>query len=124
MAKSVLICTTFKNVCTAPISSALDKKLVNKSTEQKSSSSRNRVTGISGVQGFQESLQIEGISSTGSRTHMVQHLSTEFMAKDKDRYIFYFSKFQKRMRKGRAPPAIIYFAFGKDKKLGVVETLN
>ena len=46
------------------------------------------------------------------------------MAKDKDRYIFCFSKLHKSWRKGKGPPAIIYFAFGEDKALCVVETLN
>ena len=56
---------------------------------------------------------------------MIQHLNTEFMAKDKDRYIFYFSRLHKSWRKGQAPPAITYFAFGDDKALCVaVETLN
>ena len=55
---------------------------------------------------------------------MIQHLNTEFMAKDKDRYIFYFSKLHKSWRKGQAPPAITYFAFDEDKALCVVETLN
>ena len=55
---------------------------------------------------------------------MIQYLNTEFMAKDKDRYMFYFSKLHKRWRKGQAPPAITYFAFSEDKSLCVVETLN
>ena len=55
---------------------------------------------------------------------MIHHLNTEFMAKDKDRYIFYFCKLRKSWRKGQAPPAIIYFAFGEDKALCVVETLT
>ena len=55
---------------------------------------------------------------------MIQHLSTEFMAKDEDRYISHFSQFHKRWRKGQAPPAITYFAFDEDKALRVVETLN
>ena len=55
---------------------------------------------------------------------MIQYLNPELMAKDKDRYIFYFSKLHKRCRKGQAPPAITYFAFGEDKALCVVETLN
>ena len=38
-------------------------QFVNKSTGQKSSSSRNRVTEISGVEGLRESLQMQGISS-------------------------------------------------------------
>ena len=55
---------------------------------------------------------------------MIQHLNTEFMAKDKDRYIFYFSKLHKSWRKGQVPPTITYFSFGEDKALHVVETLN
>ena len=55
---------------------------------------------------------------------MIQHLNAEFMAKDKDRYIFYFSKFHKSWRKSQNPPAITYFAFGEYKVLCVVETLN
>ena len=62
--------------------------------------------------------------TTASRTSMIQHLNTEFMAKDKDRYIFYFSKLHKSWRKGQARPAITYFAFDEDKALCVVETLN
>ena len=56
--------------------------------------------------------------TTASRASMIHHLNTDFKAKDKDRYIFYFSKLGKSWRKGQAPPAIIYFA------LCVVETLN
>ena len=52
MANSALVCTTSKNVCTATISSASDKKFVKKSTGQKSSYSRNMVTEISGVEAF------------------------------------------------------------------------
>ena len=55
---------------------------------------------------------------------MIQHLNTEFMAKDKDRDIFYFSKLHEGWRKGQTPPAVTYFAFGKDKALCVVETLR
>ena len=39
MANSAMVCTTSKNVCAATISSASDKKYVNKSTGEKSSSS-------------------------------------------------------------------------------------
>ena len=46
------------------------------------------------------------------------------MAKDKDKYIFYFSKFHKSWSKGQAPPAITYFAFGEYKALFPVETLS
>ena len=49
------------------ISSAPDKKFVHKSTGQKSSSHRNRVTEISGVEGFRQSLQKEGISSNAAK---------------------------------------------------------
>ena len=49
------------------ISSAPDKKFVHKSTGQKSSSRRNRVTEISGVEGFRQSLQKEGISSNAAK---------------------------------------------------------
>ena len=66
LANSALVCTISKNVCTATISSASDKKFVNKSTGQKSSS-RNRVTEISGVEGFRQSLQKEGISSNAAK---------------------------------------------------------
>ena len=55
---------------------------------------------------------------------MIQYLNTEFMAKDKDKYMFYFSKLHKSWSKGQAPPAITHFAFGEDKALCVVETLN
>ena len=59
-----------------------------------------------------------------SRASMIQHLNAEFMANDKDRYIFYFSKLHKSWRKGQVPPTITYFSFGEDKALHVVETLN
>ena len=55
---------------------------------------------------------------------MMQHFNTEFMAKDEDKCIFYFSKLHKSWRKGQAPPAVTYFAFGEDKVLCVVEALN
>ena len=44
--------------------------------------------------------------TTASRASMIQNLNTEFMAKDKDRYIFYFSKLHKSWRQGQAPPGI------------------
>ena len=66
LANSALVCTISKNVSTATISSASDKKFANRSTGQKSSS-RNRVTEISGVEGFQQSLQKEGISSNAAK---------------------------------------------------------
>ena len=66
MANSALVFTS-KNVCTANISSTSNEKFVNKSTGQKSSSSRNRVTEISSVEGFRESLQMEGISSNPAK---------------------------------------------------------
>ena len=62
--------------------------------------------------------------TTASRASMIKHLNTEFEAKDKDRYIFYFSKLHKSCRKGQAPSAITDFVFGEDKALCVVETLN
>ena len=62
--------------------------------------------------------------TTASRASMIQHLNTEFMAKDKRRYISYFNKLHKSWRKGQAPPAIAYFASGEDKALCVAETLN
>ena len=62
--------------------------------------------------------------TTALRVPMIQHLNTEFMAKDKDRDIFYFSKLHEGWRKGQTPPAVTYFAFGKDKALCVVETLR
>ena len=67
MPNSALLCSTSKNICTATISSASDKKFVNKSTGQKSSSSRNRVTEISSVEDFRESFQMEGISSNAAK---------------------------------------------------------
>ena len=67
MANSDLVCTTSENVCTAINFPASDKKFVNKSTGQKSSSGRNRVTEISGVEGFRESLLMEGISSNAAK---------------------------------------------------------
>ena len=62
--------------------------------------------------------------TTALRASMIQYLNTEFMAKDKDRYIFHFSKLHKSWRKGQASPAITCFAFDEDKALCVVETLN
>ena len=56
MKNSPLVCTTSKNVCTVTISSASDKKFVINSTGRKSSSSKNRVFEISGVEGFRQSL--------------------------------------------------------------------
>ena len=55
---------------------------------------------------------------------MIEHLNTEFVAKDKDKYIFYFNKHHKCWRKGQAPPVFTYFAFGKDKALCAVEILD
>ena len=46
------------------------------------------------------------------------------MAEDKGRYIFYFSKLHKNWKKTQAVSPITYFAFGEDKALYVVETLN
>ena len=54
----------------------------------------------------------------------IQQLNAGFMTKDKDKYIFYFSKLHKSWRRGQAPQAAIYFAFGEDETLCVVETLN
>ena len=62
--------------------------------------------------------------TTTSRASMIQHLNAEFMANDKDRYIFYFSKLHKSWRKAQAPQAIIYFVFGEDLALCVLETLD
>ena len=62
--------------------------------------------------------------TTASSASMIQHFNTEFVAKDKNRYIFYFSKLHKSWKKGQTPPVITYFAFGEDKTLCVVETLN
>ena len=75
-----MVCTTSKNVCTATISSASDKKFVNKSTGQKSSSSRNIVTEISGVEAFWQSLQMEGNLNNASRliSHSRRKISTNF----------------------------------------------
>ena len=64
------------------------------------------------------------LALTASRACTIQHLNTEFMAKGKNRYIFYFSRLDKSWKKGQVPPAINYFAFGEDKTLCVVETLN
>ena len=60
----------------------------------------------------------------GSRSPMIQHFNAEIMAKDKDKYIFYFSNLQKSWRKGQIRPAITYFNFGEDKSLCIVETLK
>ena len=62
--------------------------------------------------------------TTDSRASLIQHLNTEFIAKDNDRYIFYFSKLHKSWRKCQTPPTMTYFAFGEDKALCVMETLN
>ena len=67
MASSALICTDSENVCRATISSASFKKCVSKSTGKKLPSSRNKVTEISGVVDFWESLQMEGISSNAAK---------------------------------------------------------
>ena len=67
MANAALVCTTSKNVCAATIFSASDNKFVNKSIGKNSSSSRNRVTEISGVEGFWQSLQMEGVSSSTAK---------------------------------------------------------
>ena len=61
---------------------------------------------------------------TVSRMSMIEHLNTEFVAKEKDKYIFYFNKHHKCWRKGQAPPVFTYFAFGKDKALCAVEILD
>ena len=78
MANSALVCSTSKNVCTGTISSASDKKFVNKSTEQKSSSGRNRITKISGVESFRESLQMEAFSTNAAKliSHSIRKSST------------------------------------------------
>ena len=67
MTNSALVCTTFKNVYTATFSFALERKFINKSTGQKSSSARNKVTEVSSVEGLQESLQMGGISSNTAK---------------------------------------------------------
>ena len=54
-------------VYTAAISSVSSKKFVNRSSGQKSSSSRNRVSEISGVEGFLEILRMKGISSNAAK---------------------------------------------------------
>ena len=46
------------------------------------------------------------------------------MAKDREKYVLYFSKLHKSWRKGQVPPTITYFALGEDKALCEVETLN
>ena len=55
MTNSALVSTTFKSVSTATISSTSGKKIVNKSTEKKPPSSRNKVTKIRVKDGFRES---------------------------------------------------------------------
>ena len=62
--------------------------------------------------------------TTGSRSPMIQHFNAEIMAKDKGKYIFYFSNLQKSWRKGQIRPAITYFTFIEDKSLRIVETLK
>ena len=47
--------------------SASDKKFVNKPTGEESSTSRSKVTEISGVEGFRESLQMEEILSNAAK---------------------------------------------------------
>ena len=59
-----------------------------------------------------------------SRASVIKHLNTEFMAKEKDKYIFCFNRLQKILRKGHVPPAVTYFGFVHDKTLCVVEMLN
>ena len=62
--------------------------------------------------------------TTVSRASIIPHLNTEFMAIDKDKYIFYFSKLHKSKRKVQVAPAITYFSFCEETILYVVETLN
>ena len=59
MANSALVCKTSTNVCTTTIFSVSDKKSGNKSTWKKKK--------ISGVEGFQVSLLMEGISSNAAK---------------------------------------------------------
>ena len=44
--------------------------------------------------------------TTALRLSMIEHLSTEFMAEDKGRYIFYFKKLRKNWRKSQALPLL------------------
>ena len=78
MVNSALVCTTSKNVCTGTISSVSCNILANKSTGQKSSSSRNRITEVSGAEGSWKSLQMEGISSNAGKhiSHSMRKSST------------------------------------------------
>ena len=78
MVNSALVCTTSKNVCTGTIASVSCNILANKSTGQKSPSSRNRVTEISGAEGSWKSLQMEGISSNAGKhiSHSMRKSST------------------------------------------------
>ena len=62
--------------------------------------------------------------TTASKVFLIQHLNTEFMAKYKDKNIFFFSKLQKSWSKDQSHSPITFFTFGEDKPLRVVETLN
>ena len=62
--------------------------------------------------------------TTALKAFLIQHLNTEFMAKYKDKNIFFFSKLQKSWSKDQSHSPITFFAFGEDKPLRVVETLN
>ena len=55
---------------------------------------------------------------------MMQNLNTEFMAKDNEKYIFYFKKLHKIWSKGQTPPTIPYNAFGINKAVCLFERLN
>ena len=62
--------------------------------------------------------------TTDSRVSIIHHCNTEIMAKNKDKYIFYFSRLHKNEKKGQAPPAITCFAFCEETILCVVDTSN
>ena len=67
MTNPALLCTNFKKVCRTTIFSVSGKILAKKFTLEKPSFTRNKVTEISGVEGFRESLQIEGIAGNASK---------------------------------------------------------
>ena len=49
--------------------------------------------------------------TTASRASMIQHLNTEFMAKDKDRYIFLFQKASQKLDERSGSSSYYLFCF-------------
>ena len=55
---------------------------------------------------------------------MIQNLKTEFIAKDKKKYMFYFKKLHKIWINVQVPKSITYNASGLNKAVCLAETLN